>query len=56
MTSMMAIYDTMQFIQPEITTCCIGQEVSCVGSLASDSVVAELLALNRGARLPESHR
>jgi ATP-dependent Clp protease, protease subunit len=25
MTSMMAIYDTMQFIQPDITTCCIGQ-------------------------------
>src|SRR5207302_10302309 len=25
MTSMMAIYDTMQFVQPEIMTCCIRQ-------------------------------
>jgi ATP-dependent Clp protease protease subunit len=28
MTSMMAIYDTMQFVQPEIMTCCIGQAAS----------------------------
>ena len=28
MTSMMAIYDTMQFIQPDITTCCIGDRKS----------------------------
>ncbi|HXZ69514.1 MAG TPA: ATP-dependent Clp protease proteolytic subunit, partial [Streptosporangiaceae bacterium] len=27
-TSMMAIYDTMQFVQPEIATVCIGQAAS----------------------------
>src|SRR5260370_1070062 len=38
MTSMMAIYDTMQFIQPDITTCCLGQAASAAAvSLAAGS-------------------
>ncbi len=35
MTSMMAIYDTMQFIQPDITTCCIGQAASAAAVILS---------------------
>ena len=33
MTSMMAIYDTMQFIQPDIQTFCIGQAASAAAVL-----------------------
>ena len=33
MTSMMAIYDTMQFVQPEIQTFCIGQAASAAAVL-----------------------
>src|SRR5205807_7092522 len=32
-TSMMAIYDTMQFVQPEIQTVCIGQAASAAAGL-----------------------
>jgi ATP-dependent Clp protease protease subunit len=45
MTSMMAIYDTMQFIQPEITTCCIGQAASAAAVLLSAGTKAKRLAL-----------
>jgi ATP-dependent Clp protease protease subunit len=44
MTSMMAIYDTMQFIQPEITTCCIGQAASAAAVI--------LAAGTKGKRSP----
>ena len=40
MTSMMAIYDTMQFIQPEITTCCIGQAASAAAVILAAGTVA----------------
>ncbi|HBW17933.1 MAG TPA: ATP-dependent Clp protease proteolytic subunit, partial [Actinobacteria bacterium] len=33
MTSMMAIYDTMQYIQPEIQTFCLGQAASAAAVL-----------------------
>ena len=39
MTSMMAIYDTMQFIQPDITTCCIGQAASAAAVLLALSLI-----------------
>jgi ATP-dependent Clp protease protease subunit len=45
MTSMMAIYDTMQFIQPEITTCCIGQAASAAAVLLSAGTKGKRLAL-----------
>jgi ATP-dependent Clp protease, protease subunit len=45
MTSMMAIYDTMQFIQPEITTCCIGQAASAAAVLLTAGTKGKRLAL-----------
>ncbi|MBO0702175.1 MAG: ATP-dependent Clp protease proteolytic subunit [Candidatus Dormibacteraeota bacterium] len=45
MTSMMAIYDTMQFIQPEITTCCIGQAASAAAVLLAAGSKGKRLAL-----------
>jgi ATP-dependent Clp protease, protease subunit len=45
MTSMMAIYDTMQFIQPEITTCCIGQAASAAAVLLGAGSKGKRLAL-----------
>jgi len=39
MTSMMAIYDTMQFVQPDITTCCIGQAASAAAILLAAVVL-----------------
>jgi ATP-dependent Clp protease protease subunit len=45
MTSMMAIYDTMQFIQPEITTCCIGQAASAAAVLLAAGTKGKRLAL-----------
>jgi ATP-dependent Clp protease protease subunit len=45
MTSMMAIYDTMQFIQPEITTCCIGQAASAAAILLAAGTKGKRLAL-----------
>jgi ATP-dependent Clp protease protease subunit len=45
MTSMMAIYDTMQFIQPEITTCCIGQAASAAAVLLAAGSPGKRLAL-----------
>ena len=45
MTSMMAIYDTMQFIQPEITTCCIGQAASAAAVLLAAGTKGKRMAL-----------
>jgi ATP-dependent Clp protease protease subunit len=42
---MMAIYDTMQFIQPEITTCCIGQAASAAAVLLGAGSKGKRLAL-----------
>src|SRR5579872_5242670 len=45
MTSMMAIYDTMQFIQPDITTCCIGQAASAAAVLLAAGTKGKRFAL-----------
>jgi len=45
MTSMMAIYDTMQFIQPDITTCCIGQAASAAAVILSAGTKGKRMAL-----------
>ena len=45
MTSMMAIYDTMQFIQPDITTCCIGQAASAAAVLLAAGTKGKRIAL-----------
>jgi len=45
MTSMMAIYDTMQFIQPDITTCCIGQAASAAAVLLAAGTPGKRMAL-----------
>jgi len=45
MTSMMAIYETMQFIQPEITTCCIGQAASAAAILLAAGTKGKRIAL-----------
>jgi ATP-dependent Clp protease protease subunit len=45
MTSMMAIYDTMQFIQPEIQTFCIGQAASAAAVLLAAGAEGKRAAL-----------
>jgi ATP-dependent Clp protease protease subunit len=45
MTSMMAIYDTMQFIQPEIQTFCIGQAASAAAVLLASGTQGKRAAL-----------
>jgi len=45
MTSMMAIYDTMQFVQPEIMTCCIGQAASAAAVLLAAGTKGKRVAL-----------
>jgi ATP-dependent Clp protease protease subunit len=45
MTSMMAIYDTMQFIQPEIQTFCIGQAASAAAVLLAAGTQGKRAAL-----------
>src|ERR1700742_1139092 len=45
MTSMMAIYDTMQFIQPEIQTFCIGQAASAAAVLLASGSPGQRAAL-----------
>ena len=42
---MMAIYDTMQFIQPDITTCCIGQAASAAAVLLAAGTKGKRMAL-----------
>jgi ATP-dependent Clp protease protease subunit len=44
-TSMMAIYDTMQFVQPEIATVCIGQAASAAAVLLSAGTKDKRMAL-----------
>ena len=45
MTSMMAIYDTMQFVQPEIMTCCIGQAASAAAVILAAGAKGKRVAL-----------
>jgi ATP-dependent Clp protease, protease subunit len=45
MTSMMAIYDTMQYIQPEIQTFCLGQAASAAAVLLSAGTAGKRMAL-----------
>ena len=45
MTSMMAIYDTMQFVQPEIQTFCIGQAASAAAVLLAAGTKGKRAAL-----------
>ena len=40
-TAGMAIYDTMQFIRPDVTTICIGQAASMASLLLADQVEAQ---------------
>ena len=51
MTSMMAIYDTMQFIQPDITTCCIGQAASAAAVLLAAGTKGKRMALPNSTML-----
>jgi ATP-dependent Clp protease, protease subunit len=44
-TSMMAIYDTMQYIQPEIQTVCIGQAASAAAVLLAAGTPGKRMAL-----------
>ncbi len=44
-TSMMAIYDTMQFVQPELQTVCIGQAASAAAVLLAAGTKGKRLAL-----------
>jgi ATP-dependent Clp protease, protease subunit len=45
MTSMMAIYDTMQYIQPEIQTYCLGQAASAAAVLLAAGTTGKRFAL-----------
>jgi ATP-dependent Clp protease protease subunit len=45
MTSMMAIYDTMQYIQPDIQTFCLGQAASAAAVLLSAGTAGKRMAL-----------
>jgi ATP-dependent Clp protease protease subunit len=45
MTSMMAIYDTMQYIKPEIQTFCLGQAASAAAVLLSAGSKGKRMAL-----------
>ena len=44
-TSMMAIYDTMQFVQPELQTVCIGQAASAAAVLLAAGTQDKRMAL-----------
>jgi ATP-dependent Clp protease protease subunit len=44
-TSMMAIYDTMQFVQPEIATVCVGQAASAAAVLLAAGSKDKRMAL-----------
>ena len=44
-TSMMAIYDTMQFVQPEIQTVCLGQAASAAAVLLAAGTKGKRMAL-----------
>src|SRR5262245_24638869 len=45
MTSMMAIYDTMQYIKPEIQTFCLGQAASAAAVLLAAGTTGKRMAL-----------
>ena len=44
-TSLMAIYDTMQYVRPEITTVCLGQAASAAAVLLAAGTKGKRLAL-----------
>src|SRR5690606_20343892 len=44
-TSLMAIYDTMQFVRPDIQTTCIGQAASAAAILLAAGTPGKRLAL-----------
>ena len=44
-TSLMAIYDTMQYVRPEITTVCLGQAASAAAVLLAAGTPGKRLAL-----------
>ena len=45
MTSMMAIYDTMQYVKPDIQTFCLGQAASAAAVLLSAGTKGKRMAL-----------
>jgi ATP-dependent Clp protease protease subunit len=45
MTAMMAIYDTMQYVQPEIQTYCLGQAASAAAVLLAAGTKGKRMAL-----------
>jgi ATP-dependent Clp protease protease subunit len=45
MTSMMAIYDTMQYVQPDIQTFCLGQAASAAAVLLAAGTKGKRMAL-----------
>src|SRR5712692_10604908 len=45
MTSLMTIDDTMQFTQPDITTCCIGQAASAAAVILAAGTKGKRMAL-----------
>src|SRR5213079_3028192 len=44
-TAMTAIYDTMQFVRPDIQTCCLGQAASAAAVLLSAGAPGKRMAL-----------
>ena len=44
-TSLMAIYDTMQYVRPEITTVCLGQAASAAAVLLAAGTLGKRLAV-----------
>jgi ATP-dependent Clp protease protease subunit len=47
-TAGLAIYDTMQFIRPDVTTICIGQAASMAATLLAAGAKGKRFALPRG--------
>src|SRR5213079_1296463 len=44
-TSLMAIYDTMQYVRPDISTCCLGQAASAAAVLLAAGTPGKRYAL-----------
>ena len=55
-TAMTAIYDTMQFIRPEIQTVCLGQAASAAAVLLAAGTPGKRLALHSGKTYEEVDR
>jgi len=45
MSAVVALFETMQFIQPDITTCCIGQAASAAAVLLAAGTKGKRMAL-----------